>query len=113
MLLSNEDVLRLERKGYEREFFAVPDSQGYLTLVNVDGNCVFLDAKKLRCKVRALRPSGCRVYPVIFDETEGIVVDAICPAGSTVTEKQKAKRGKKVIELLETIDAEAEKRQLH
>ena len=41
---------------------------------------------------------------------EGIVVDDICPAKGTVTEKQKAKRGKKVFKLLERIDAEAEKR---
>ena len=112
MLLSNADVRRLERKGYAKEFFAGSDSQGYLTLRNVEGNCVFFDAEKLRCRVRSFRPSGCRVYPVILDEAEGIVVDAICPAGSTLTEKQKARRGKKVLKLLETIDAEAEKRRL-
>ena len=47
---------------------------------------------------------------MIFDEAEGIVVDGICPAKGTVTEKQKAKRGKKVLKLLERIDAEAQKR---
>jgi len=112
MLLSSEDVLRLEGKGYDREFFAVLDSKGYLTLRNVDGCCFFFDPEKLRCRVRGFRPLGCRVYPVILDENEGIVVDKICPAGSTVTEKQKAKRGKKVLKLLETIDTEAEKRRV-
>jgi hypothetical protein len=38
------------------------------------------------------------------------VVDDVCHAQSTVTEKQKAKRGKKVLKLLEKIDAEAKKR---
>jgi len=112
MLLSNEDVSQLESKGYDRESFAVLDSKGYLTLRNVHGCCVFFDAKKLRCRVRGFRPSGCRVYPVIQDEDEGILVDNTCPAGSTVTEKQKVKRGKKVLKLLERIDAEAEKRRL-
>jgi Fe-S-cluster containining protein len=112
MLLCNEDIVRLERKGYAREFFSVCDSQGFIFLRNVDGCCVFYDAEKRRCKVRGNRPSGCRVYPVIYDEAEGIVVDDICPAKCSVTEKQKAKRGKKVLQLLERIDAEAEERRI-
>ena len=110
MLLSNEDVARLERKGYDRDFFSVCDSRGFIFLRNIKGCCVFFDAENRRCKIRALRPSGCRVYPVILDEAEGIVVDDICPAKGAVTEKQKAKRGKKVLKLLERIDAEAQKR---
>jgi len=47
---------------------------------------------------------------VIQDETKGIVVDTICHAQGTVTEKQKVKRGRKLLKLLEKIDAEAEKR---
>jgi hypothetical protein len=112
MLLSDQDVLRLERKGYDREFFAVLDPKGYLTLRNVDGCCFFFDPEKLRCRVRGFRPLGCRVYPVILDEDKGIVVDTVCPAGKTVTEKQRAKRGEKVLKLLEEIDEEAEKRRL-
>ena len=112
MLLSNEDVARLERKGYDRDFFAVCDSHSFIFLRNVKGCCVFYDAEKRRCRIRADRPSGCRVYPVILDEAEGIVVDDICPAKGNVTENQKAKRGKRVLKLLETIDAEAEKRHL-
>ena len=65
---------------------------------------------KRGCRIRANRPAGCRVYPVILDEAEGIVIDEICPAKGSFTEKQKAKRGKKVLKLLETIDAEAETR---
>ena len=110
MLLSTEDVARLERKGYNRETFSVCDSQGFILLRNFEGCCIFYDAEKRRCRIRAIRPSGCRVYPVVYDESEGIVVDDICPAKGTITEKQKAKRGKKVLKLLETIDAEAEKR---
>jgi Fe-S-cluster containining protein len=110
MLLSEEDIRRLERKGYDRDFFAHCDSEGYVTLRNYRGYCVFYDVEKKRCKVRAIRPLGCRSYPVVYDEEKGIVVDSICPAQITVTEKQKAKRGKKVLKLLEKIDAEAKKR---
>ena len=110
MLLSAEDIERLERKGYSKEFFARFDRAGYAKLQNRQGYCVFYDVEKRRCKVHADRPLGCRLYPVIYDEAKGIVVDAICHAQDTVSEKQKVKRGRKVLKLLERIDAEAEKR---
>jgi Fe-S-cluster containining protein len=111
MLLSTADITRLERKGYSGAFFARLDSGGYVTLRNYRGYCVFYDVEKRRCKVHADRPLGCHIYPVIYDEKkEVIVVDSICPAQSTVTEKQKVKRGKKVLKLLKKIDSEAKKR---
>jgi len=110
MLLSEKDIERLERKGFDRNLFMRFDSEGYAILRNYNGYCIFYDAKKRRCKARPNRPLGCRIYPVIYDEDKGIVVDSICPSCSSVNEKQKAKRGKKVLKLLKTIDAEAEKR---
>ena len=110
MLLSEKDIERLERKGYSRDFFVRFDSEGYATLRNQRGHCVFYDPEKRRCRVRASRPLGCRIYPVVYDEDKGILVDTICPSRGSVDEKQKANRGKKVLELLKTIDAEAEKR---
>jgi Fe-S-cluster containining protein len=112
MLLSEKDIERLERKGYNRAFFVHFDSEGYATLRNHRGYCVFYDAENKRCKVRAHRPLGCRIYPVIYDEDKGIIVDHICPSRGSVTEKQKAKRGEKVLKLLKTIDSEAERRRL-
>lgn len=112
MLLSAKDIERLERKGYDRAFFMRFDSEGYATLRNHRGYCVFYDAGKRRCKVRAHRPLGCRIYPVIYDEDKGLTVDSICPSSGSVTEKQKAKRGEKVLKLLKTIDAEAERRRI-
>jgi len=46
----------------------------------------------------------------MFDEDKGIVIDELGAARNTITEKQKEKRGAKVLKLLEKIDAEAEKR---
>jgi len=110
MLLSAEDIERLESKGFRKEFFARLDRAGYAKLRNCEGHCVFYDIEKRRCKVYADRPLGCRIYPVIYDEAKGIVVDDICHAQNTVTEKQKTKRGKIVLKLLEKIDAEAKTR---
>ena len=110
MLLSNADIERLEKRGYNKRFFARFDRDGYAKLRNSQGCCIFFDDKKRRCKVRADRPLGCRIYPVIYDDEKGIVVDDICQAHGTVTERQKVKRGKKTMGLLERIDAEAKKR---
>ena len=110
MLLTNADIERLERKGYSKEFFVQFDSEGYAKLRNLHGHCVFYDAEKQRCKVYRDRPLGCRLYPVIYDETKGIVVDSICPTRGNWNEKKIEKKGKKVIKLLEKIDAEAKRR---
>jgi Fe-S-cluster containining protein len=113
MLLSTKDIERLEKKGYTRNFFVEFDIDGYATLKNQHGYCFFYDQEKRRCKVRAHRPLGCRIYPVIYDENKGIILDSICPSRNSVTDKQKAKRGEKVLKLLKTIDAEAEQRREH
>jgi hypothetical protein len=46
----------------------------------------------------------------MYDEDKGIVIDDICPAKNTISEKQKASKGKRVLKLLERIDSEAKKR---
>jgi len=110
MLLSNKDIERLEKKGYDLAFFVRFDREGYAMLRNQDGNCVFFNPEKRTCRERGNRPLGCRIYPVVHNEDKGIVIDDVCPARNTFSEKQKAKRGKKVLKLLEKIDAEAKKR---
>jgi len=110
MLLSTEDIERLKRNSYSKEFFVRFDSEGYAKLRNRQDHCVFYDAEKQRCKVYKERPLGCRLYPVVYDETKGIVVDNICPAGGNLNEKEIERKGKKVIKLLEKIDAEAKRR---
>ena len=110
MLLSNEDIERLKRKGYPETSFVKFDQQGYATLQNVNGNCFFFNPEKTMCRERTNRPLGCRIYPVMLDEDRGIVVDNICPSANTFTEEQKTKRGKQVVRLLAIIDAEADNR---
>ena len=110
MLLSTEDINRLEGKGYRREFFALFDKEGYARLRNLHGHCVFYDTENRRCKVYRFRPLGCRLYPVVYDEEKGIVVDEICRAKGKLNEKRIARKGQRVLKLLERVDAEAESR---
>lgn len=110
MLLSNKDIERLEEKGYNRNDFVHVDKDGYALLRNIDGVCFFFDLKKRRCNERQSRPAGCRIYPVMHDEEKGIVIDPTCPAKGTITDMQKARKGKKVLRLLTEIDSEANDR---
>ncbi len=112
MLLSKKDIKRLESLGYRQNQFVRYDKQGYATLKNRDGYCVFYDRAKHRCSQYASRPSGCRVYPVIVDEAKGIVLDAICESRNTISDQEKTIKGKRVVRLLEVIDEEALKRRL-
>jgi Fe-S-cluster containining protein len=110
MLLSKKDIHRLEAKGYSIDHFAKYDRKGYVQLRNRDGYCIFYDIQNHQCKVYADRPSGCRVYPVIFDEEKGVVLDGICESRESVSEQEKRLKGKRVVKLLAKIDSEAIKR---
>jgi hypothetical protein len=112
MLLSEKDIKHLVNNGFRKSFFAKFNSEGYAQLKNRQGYCVFYDVKKHRCRVYLDRPSGCRIYPVIVDEENGIILDAICQSRKTVTEKEKKVKGKRVTKLLERIDREASDRSM-
>ena len=110
MLLSAGDIDRLKRKGYGEDFFVLFDKEGYATLRNLQNHCVFYDVGNQRCTVYHSRPLGCRIYPVIYDEQKGIVIDEVCRAKGKMKEEQIARRGRKVLKLLEKIDAQAKSR---
>lgn len=112
MLLSSGDIARLERDGHTTERFAQLGSDGYFTLRNNQGCCVFYDKEKRRCKVYLSRPSGCRIYPIIHDEERGVLIDRICPVKSMITLQEKEKKGRAVVKLLAKIDLEARSRRL-
>ena len=112
MLLSQKDIKRLETLGYYPKQFVRFDKQGYATLKNREGYCVFYNREKRCCSVYLARPSGCRVYPVIVDEEQGIILDSICESRHTISEREKHLKGKRVVRLLEVIDSEAAKRRL-
>lgn len=107
MLLSKKDIKRLIDRGYSQKQFVRYDKQGYATLKNRDGYCVFYDRTNRRCSEYESRPSGCRVYPVIVDEEVGIILDTICESRGSISDQEKNTKGKHVVKLLEIIDAEA------
>jgi len=107
MMLSNADVKRLEGMGYERQKFARQDRYGFIRLRNRRGFCVFYDVEKCCCGIYRHRPLGCRIYPVIFSEQEGIVLDPLCPMKSTVSKIELRGKGKRLMGLLQRIDTEA------
>jgi uncharacterized protein len=110
MLLSTRDIKRLEKQGYSQELFVRFDGEGYALLRNRQGHCVFYNPEKKMCDVYGFRPSGCRVYPVIYDEENGVIVDVICHSQESISEREKVRRGKQVTKLLEEIDCEVQKR---
>jgi Fe-S-cluster containining protein len=107
MMLSNADVRRLEEMGYDRGRFVRLDRHGFIKLRNRRGFCVFYDVEGSLCKIYRHRPLGCRVYPVIYSEQDGIVVDDLCPMKRTVSKIELKRKGKRLMELLQRIDFEA------
>jgi hypothetical protein len=110
MLLSKADIALLTRRKYSSQEFVCHDKQGYVRLRNHNGYCFFYDAEKQRCRAYQHRPLGCRIYPVIYSEEEGTVVDDLCPMKDTVSKTEIRDKSGKLIKLLRTIDDEAKRR---
>jgi hypothetical protein len=106
MLLANTDIERLERLGYEKQKFVRYGRHGFARLKNRHGFCVFYDIKMRRCQIYRHRPLGCRIYPVIYREHEGIAVDDLCPMQNAFSKMELEREGKKLFELLQRIDNE-------
>jgi len=109
MLLSRADIRLLERAGQAREKFVRFDRQGLARLRNNRGHCVFYQIENRRCRVYRYRPLGCRIYPVIYSEEEGVIVDDLCPQAATVSKKEIESKAKRLQKLLQRIDGEAGK----
>lgn len=113
MMLSDADVAHLEAAGYNRQKFVRYDKDGFARLRNRRGFCVFYDLTKRRCSVYKHRPEGCRIYPVILSEQQGILVDDLCPMGDTVSGVELKRKGRGVRELLRKMGDEAASRKVH
>lgn len=109
MLLSRADIRLLERTGHERDEFVRFNRQGFAQLRNSRGHCVFYQFEKRRCRVYRYRPLGCRIYPVIYSEEDGVIVDDLCPQDGTVSKKEIDSKTDKLRKLLQRIDDEAGK----
>ncbi len=110
MLLSNSDIETLQNIGYMNKAFVGFDKHGYARLRNQHGWCVFYDVAKGRCRVYKNRPAGCRTYPVIWSDDDGVIIDVLCPMKSTISLAEIRKKGIKLMDLLAKIEQEAEER---
>jgi len=88
MLLSKEDIERLESVGFSREDFAVTGGDGLTRLRNVGEWCYFYDSEKKKCQVYEYRPLGCRIYPVVYSIDEGVITDELCPMRNTISKHE-------------------------
>ncbi|HVL88314.1 MAG TPA: YkgJ family cysteine cluster protein [Candidatus Thermoplasmatota archaeon] len=77
MPLSAADVARLESATRRPASDFAQTRDGLLRLRNVAGACVFL--RQGRCSVYDARPEGCRLYPFVWAQGEGVRRDADCP----------------------------------
>lgn len=110
MLLTEEDIRKLEKDGYERKDFARQNREGYYKLRNHQGYCVFYDQNLQRCIVYVHRPIGCKTYPVIYSVGDGVIADDLCPMNKSISKTELQSKGKAVMKLLATIDREAAER---
>jgi hypothetical protein len=110
MLLSNADIELLGKTSHSHEEFSYIDKHGFRRLRNIKGICFFYDTLEKRCRAYKFRPLGCRIYPVIYSEAEGVIVDWICPMKDTISTREIKTKTKKLTDLLQTIDAEAKMR---
>lgn len=79
MILTCNDIAKIESLGYSRKKFAVK-RDGYYFLRNIDNHCFFYDEERGICKIYRYRPLGCSVYPIVYDVDIGsFIVDDYCP----------------------------------
>ena len=80
MLLTNEDIQRIESNGYSKKEFCLNlnETNGFWQLRNINGRCYFLTDKG-KCSIYTFRPQGCRVYPLVFEISEqDVIIDNDC-----------------------------------
>lgn len=77
MLLSEKDINRIKKLGYQYDFF-VDTYDRWLQLKNKEGLCVFHNG--IKCSIYKDRPEGCQLYPVIYDkDNKCAILDEECP----------------------------------
>lgn len=107
MILSARDIDRIKNndpKNLRINDFVKKTTNGLFQLKNIDGNCVFFNLKTKLCKIYAVRPQGCRFYPLIYDsDKKACVLDQECPRPEIFYPKKQShmKTCKKIVRFLE------------
>ena len=83
MILSKKDIKNIinsPQNNLKEVDFIEKSIEGFFQLKNADGYCVFFDPTTKLCKNYAVRPQGCRFYPLIYDSDKKLcVLDRDCP----------------------------------
>lgn len=108
MELCKADIVRLERRGFQKDDFLRRGTDGIPRLRNVGGYCFFYDHDRKRCKEYPSRPLGCVIYPVNLNEDGEIVIDRLCPEADTLTPREIESKGRRLRRLIDTIDSARE-----
>jgi len=103
MLLSKEDIKRLEWLGFSREDFTVTGRDGLTMLRNVRKWCYFYGPEEKKCQVYEDRSLGCFIYPVIYSNDEGVITDEFCPTRHTISKRELKMKGQLLLKHLEKI----------
>ena len=106
MLLSKEDIERLERVGFSREDFTVIGEDGLTRLRNAREWCYFYNPTEKKCQVYEDRPLGCLLYPVVYSIDEGVITDELCPMRHSVSKHELKMKGKILLKHLKEITSE-------
>lgn len=113
MPVTEDDVARLVALGHDRAAFTTVGAEGWLHLATVEPAegmpgrpCYFL--KDGACSVYAARPQGCRIYPIVLNESSRLVRDEDCPHRAEFPVDPAAKR--RIQRILSALDREARSR---
>ena len=105
MILSHQDITRIETLGFKKEDFCFLDEDGFFKLKNIDNECFFL--KNNRCSIYEHRPQGCKFYPIIFDvDKKKPALDDECPLINTISDKVVLSFEKDLLKFVRMIEKE-------
>ncbi|MEJ2240584.1 MAG: YkgJ family cysteine cluster protein [Candidatus Bathyarchaeota archaeon] len=107
MELSADDIKRIEENGFRSEEFTI-QNDGLNQLRNNNGYCYFYNQTDNKCKIYEIKPIGCNIYPVVYLENQGVIVDDLCPMRKTISNHELTKKGEILYKLLKIIDNENE-----
>ncbi len=94
MLLTQEDLNRIESLGYSRKEFCLDpkETDGFWQLRNIKGRCFFL-TQDGKCSIYESRPAGCKVYPLVFELSENdVIIDEDCRETEWFANEEYSKR---------------------
>ncbi len=82
MILSEQEYKKILKKFKDLKQFDIwsIDEDGFLRMLTIEHECIFLDKTTKKCSIYKVRPKGCRFYPLIYDfELQKCRFGEICP----------------------------------